>query len=266
MNNSDLISIITVSKNAEKTIEKTIESIFYQTYACFEYIIIDGASTDDTLLITERYKKLFEKKGISFRVLSEEDNGIYDAMNKGIKMAIGEWVIFMNANDCFYSNTTLQEVFDNYYDEGGQCIYGDTVNCLIDVKYIKKSYPIDVIYYKAPFIHQALFCKKDILVKYMFDTRYKYAAEYDQFLRMYLDGVRFKRIKQIIACFDMSGVSQNNSKKIAEEWKVIQKKNHIYHRKYLRRKIRMVELLLKKNQLFYRLYLRTRQRRNIGEN
>ena len=86
------ISIITVSYNSEKTISRTIESVYNQTYQPYEYIIVDGLSQDSTVEIAKRYEQKFKEKGIIYKVISEKDNGLYDAMNKGIAIADGELV------------------------------------------------------------------------------------------------------------------------------------------------------------------------------
>lgn len=115
------ISIITVCYNAENEIEKTIESVIKQTFNDFEYIIIDGSSTDSTLNIVNSYKSYIQQ------IISEPDKGIYDAMNKGIKMANGEWVIMMNAGDQFASNTVLDEIFSSYIPDSIDFIYSDVL-------------------------------------------------------------------------------------------------------------------------------------------
>lgn len=115
------ISVITVCYNAENEIEKTIESVIKQTFNDFEYIIIDGSSTDSTLNIVNNYKSSIQQ------IISEPDKGIYDAMNKGIKMANGEWVIMMNAGDQFASNTVLDEIFSSYIPDSIDFIYSDVL-------------------------------------------------------------------------------------------------------------------------------------------
>lgn len=103
MKNNPLISVVTVSYNAVSTIEQTILSVINQTYPHIEYIIIDGGSTDGTVDIIKKYADK-----IAYWV-SEPDKGIYDAMNKGIKVATGEWINFMNSGDCLYRNDTIEK-------------------------------------------------------------------------------------------------------------------------------------------------------------
>jgi glycosyltransferase involved in cell wall biosynthesis len=103
-------TIITVCYNSSATIERTILSVLNQTCNFFEYIIIDGKSTDGTLDIIKKYDEIFKNKGISFTWISEPDKGIYDAMNKGIKLATGDFLFFLNANDVFYNEYVLENV------------------------------------------------------------------------------------------------------------------------------------------------------------
>ena len=105
------ISVITISYNAEKEIEKTILSVISQTYDNIEYIIVDGASKDNTISIVNKYKKKISC------VISEPDKGIYDAMNKGIMHATGEWLIMRNAGDVFCDKSVLQNILEDIPEE-----------------------------------------------------------------------------------------------------------------------------------------------------
>ncbi|MBQ7482227.1 MAG: glycosyltransferase, partial [Lachnospiraceae bacterium] len=95
------VSIITVTYNSGATLKRTIESVLAQTAAPREYIIVDGCSTDDTLSIAESFRETFDEKGISYSVISEPDNGIYDAMNKGIRLAMGDIIGMINSDDWY---------------------------------------------------------------------------------------------------------------------------------------------------------------------
>ena len=124
MKNNLLISVVTVSYNAVATIEQTILSVVNQTYPHIEYIIIDGGSTDGTVDVIKKYADR-----IAYWV-SEPDKGIYDAMNKGIKVATGEWINFMNCGDSFYSVSVLSDVFKDKSCKENDVIYGNT--CIME--------------------------------------------------------------------------------------------------------------------------------------
>lgn len=124
------ISVITVVFNRVETIGKTIENTLSQTYPNLECVVVDGASTDGTMEIVKSYAD-------RIRWISEPDNGIYDAMMKGARMATGEWVIFRNTGDYFYSNHVIKDIFENYEDKGEDFITGR-------VRYFVNHYYIDV--------------------------------------------------------------------------------------------------------------------------
>ena len=109
-----LVSIVTVCYNSEKTIRKTIESVLAQTYGQVEYIIVDGASTDNTVAVAREYEEQFRQKGYTYRIVSEKDRGIYDAMNKGLALASGELIGIINSDDWYEPDavkTAAEKVF-----------------------------------------------------------------------------------------------------------------------------------------------------------
>ncbi len=119
-----LISVITVCFNSEKTIRNTIESVLNQTYSDVEYIVVDGASRDRTVEIADEYKQAFAGKGYRYRIISEKDNGIYDAMNKGIRMAAGDIVGIINSDD-WYEPNALETVAGTYSETPFDMFYAD---------------------------------------------------------------------------------------------------------------------------------------------
>ena len=123
---STTVSVVTVCYNADKTISNTIKSVLEQNFSDYEYIIVDGASKDNTLNIVEGFRSGFEDKGISFKVVSEKDNGIYDAMNKGAKLCSGEWILFLNADDSFADPDVLKDLFTGKDYVGYDIVYGDS--------------------------------------------------------------------------------------------------------------------------------------------
>lgn len=162
MADKPLITVITVCYNAISDIEKTIQSVIHQLYSNIEYVIIDGGSVDGTVKIIEKYHDK-----ISYWI-SESDKGIYDAMNKGVDKATGEWVCFMNAGDTFYSSNTILSVSDCFchqYD----IVYGK-VN-MVNRSYSKLVTPATVPDKNnpMPFNHQAVFTKTDLLKRMPFD-------------------------------------------------------------------------------------------------
>lgn len=181
------ISIITVAYNSAKTIEDTIKSVLSQNYTDVEYIIIDGKSTDATLEIVNKYRENY------FRVISEEDQGIYDAMNKGIKFATGDVIGFLNSDDVFENKNVLSVIADQFNkDRSVDMVYGDLKYVLNDdLNKIKRRW-MSLPYYDKFFDdghvppHPALYIKKVVYEKVgYFDISYKLAADYEFMLRLF---------------------------------------------------------------------------------
>lgn len=206
-----LISVVTVSFNAVSTIEKTICSIVNQTYPHIEYIIIDGGSTDGTVDIIKKY----ENK-IAYWI-SEPDKGIYDAMNKGIDVATGEWINFMNSGDTFHSNTVIQQLIEKLPSKA-DVIYGDTLLLYSWGKYFKKALPIDMIKHHLPFCHQSCFIKTITMQKMKYNLNYKICADYDFFYHLYQAGGLFTYLPHCISNYEAEqGMSATNSLQLLKE-------------------------------------------------
>lgn len=204
------ISIVTVCMNAEKTIRYTLESVLNQTYIEFEYIVIDGGSIDNTCGIIEEYLEKFENKRILVKFISARDKGIFDAMNKAVQLADGEWVIFINADDTFNSNNVLENVFntnESYF--GIDVIYGNTVRITGEKSILSKGKPIELMLRNMPFCHQSSFTRIGLIKEMPFDLSY-IVSDYNFFLRSYLCGKKFKYIDITIANYSMEGFSNQN--------------------------------------------------------
>ena len=120
------ISIITVCFNSSKTICDTIDSVLKQNYKNIEYILVDGNSKDNTVEIIKKYETIFRKNGMDYIWVSEVDNGIYDAINKGIKMATGDIIGILNSDDLFYDSNTITDVYEIFReDDDIDAIYGN---------------------------------------------------------------------------------------------------------------------------------------------
>lgn len=194
-----LISVITVVFNGENSLEKTIKSVISQSYDHVEYIIIDGGSTDGTVDIIKRYEDQIDYW------ISEKDEGIYDAMNKGIRQATGEWVNFMNAGDSFVNKDVLSSVDFGALSEYA-LIYGNRVQEGI------VAVPQNITALEAGVIHanhQSMFFNRAVLRgELYYDTRYKVYADYELVNRIYLKSSQaIKYIDVNIADFEPGGVS-----------------------------------------------------------
>lgn len=219
------ISIITVCYNAENTIKDTIESVLNQTYSDFEYIIQDGKSTDHTLDIIYSYKDRFKERGIPYIVVSEKDGGIYNAMNKATKIAKGEWVEYMNADDSFYSETVLEAIFGPDNLKGIDAVYGAYSRHDNKKSYVFQSEDIDIMPQKMPFVHQTVFLRLSTFKEYMYDEEYRLCADYDAFFKMYADGKVFKQSSIVIANYSIGGVSGTANIKALKETISIREKH-----------------------------------------
>lgn len=249
------VSVITISRNAVTTIERTILSVLGQSFLDYEYIIIDGLSIDGTYDIVQRYDDIFAEKGIHYFHISEKDAGIYDAMNKALNYCKNNWIIYMNAGDTFSNGKVLSEIFDAEYDIDISCIYGDTCNIKDGKTYYKKSYPIESLTYRGAFIHQALFVRNSVMRRYKFNTDYLISGDMDLFVRMYVEGEKFLRINSCVANYDMNGVSQNNPEQICEEWYDIWNKYGMISQDKLKRWWRMKILTkLKQSPVLWKIY------------
>jgi glycosyltransferase involved in cell wall biosynthesis len=167
------ISVITVIFNGEKYLEKTIQSVVNQTYPNIEYIIVDGGSTDGTVDIVKKYSSQIT------RWVSEKDNGIYDAMNKGLSMASGIWVNFLNGGDQYHDSEVLMNLFGSGDTQAMNFIYGDSINVHRDYhKYIRaQKLSRNSLRRSLGVCHQAVFVRKSISP--MYNTSFRYKAEYN---------------------------------------------------------------------------------------
>jgi len=178
------ISIITITFNSAKTIEQTIQSVFNQSYKNIEYIIIDGGSTDATLSIIQKYKNQISA------LISEKDNGLYYALNKGIELATGEVIAILHSDDFYTTNKVLQLYVDIFAKTNADAVYSDLyyVNKLNTDKIIRKwksgQYKFNSFLYGWMPPHPTFIVKKEIYKKYgNFNLQFKSAADYELMLR-----------------------------------------------------------------------------------
>lgn len=195
-----IVSVITVAFNAEIFIEKTICSVISQTGVSFEYIIVDGKSTDRTLEIIERYRDRIST------IISEPDHGIYDAMNKGIKNAHGAWIIFMNAGDVFCNNNVLRSLALEQKPENVAVVYGDSISRYGRDYYLFPAKQLSVLEKDGmAFCHQAAFVRTSIMRKFLFDTSYKLLADFNFFRKLFLEHYSFMHVELPVCFYDFEG-------------------------------------------------------------
>lgn len=237
-----LFSIITVCKNSESSISKTINSVINQTFKDYEYIVIDGLSKDNTLKIVEQYRTNFNNNLI---VISEKDNGIYDAMNKGIELAKSKWCIFLNSGDTFYNENVLYELSKNeylIYD----VVYGNTLYEYNNKHSINIPRKEDELTFriKSEFCHQSSMIKTNLLKNNKYSLEYKIASDYDFFIKMFISDAKFKYIDKTISIFKLDGISSTNGVLLKHEFDLIKYKyNFISYSKHI---FNNIEYIIKK--------------------
>lgn len=221
---SPFFTIITVVYNGEKFIEPTIKSVISQDFNAFEYIIWDGRSKDNTLSIINSYKQHIAT------LISEADLGVYDAMNKAVKHAKGQWILFLNAGDTFFDSSTLTKVYNHYCNSDLELslIYGDVL-VKNDTRNIVKSQSFKKIIYGMPFCHQSVFVRNKVFEEHQFDTSYSVCADYDFFLNLYSKkSSGYLRVNFPVSIFAAGGISYQ--KNVFEEYyRIARSYNGAFH-------------------------------------
>ncbi|TPG40095.1 glycosyltransferase family 2 protein [Flavobacterium pectinovorum] len=208
------ISIITVVYNDGKNISRTIESVINQSYNHIEYVIIDGGSTDSTVEEINKYRNKIDV------FISEKDKGIYDAMNKGIQLCSGEWLLFLNSGDFFHS-TDILDLMSRHIEQSNNSdiIYGDFNVLSEGVKFgfVNKATDVNRIKKDMIFSHQACLIKRSLHQKNIYDLKYRICADYDFLLQSYLEGAKFYKVSEVIATVSNGGLSDMNRINVFKE-------------------------------------------------
>lgn len=218
-----IFSIITVTFNAEAWLEKTILSVLSQSYPAIEYIIIDGNSTDKTMEIVERYRS-----GIA-RVISEPDKGLYDAMNKGIKTATGDYIWFINAGDTLSSADTVQAIVANISKKKTlpEVIYGETEiidgeGHFIGMRRLKAPQKLTWKSFKMGMLvcHQSFIVKRSIAPEY--NLEYRFSSDYDWAIRSLKEAKNIQNSRMTLSHFLDEGMTSKNRKaSLKERYKIM---------------------------------------------
>ncbi len=207
-----LVSIVTVCFNSEKTVRKTIESVLGQTYPDIEYLIVDGASQDNTVAIAREYEEQFRQKGYLYRIVSEKDNGIYDAMNKGIRLASGELIGIINSDD-WYEPAMVQTAVEYYQAEGFDMFYADLNLVKEDGTVIVKRARMDKFPSTRHWNHPTTFITKKTYEEVGLYCCENIYDDYDLVLRIRRAGKKIVICNQVLANFRTGGVSNQKSLK-----------------------------------------------------
>lgn len=196
------ITVITVVLNDKKGLERTILSVKGQVYENLEYIVIDGDSKDGTTTVIEENLEL-----IDFWI-SDCDEGIYDAMNKGIDMANGDWIIFMNAGDTFKNDQVLKELTNYKIQPETRLIYGDVNTQYESFERVMRAGKLNMLKYGMVFSHQSALFKTEWIKENKYDTCYQLAADYKQIMGLYLENTTYFQYFPItIATVDVLGIA-----------------------------------------------------------
>lgn len=222
------VSIITISYNSEKTIEQTLKAVKNQTYPHIEHIIIDGNSTDQTLKTCNKYTHIS-------KILSEPDKGVYDAFNKGIKLATGDLIGFLNSDDVFADNTAIETIV-RAFDADLDCVYGNLnyINSKGNIirKWRSKTFTNGAFKKAWMPAHPTFYCKRDVYNRVgSYDESFRIAGDFELMLRFFeKEKIRSKFINKVLVNMLEGGISNQGLKSkmeiLKEEFRAF-KKNKI---------------------------------------
>jgi glycosyltransferase involved in cell wall biosynthesis len=236
-------TVVTITYNAEAVLQRTLDSVFAQTYKGVEHLIIDGASKDRTLALVEAYKQKSDESETEHKVIiqSEPDHGIYDAMNKGLTQSSGDYIVFMNAGDCFPQADTLEQVVHRCKltelptAELPGVLYGNTDVVDGDGHYLhpRRLQPPAKLTWRSfrqgmLVCHQAFYARTDIAKNLQYDTRYRFSADVDWCIRVMREtermGLPLYNIGMVVANYlDEGATTKNHKASLRERYLVMQR-------------------------------------------
>ncbi|MGL4293896.1 MAG: glycosyltransferase family 2 protein, partial [Bacteroidales bacterium] len=225
IDNLPKVTVVTVCFNAADVIQKTMDSVLEQTYPSIEYLIIDGYSKDNTLDLVKSMEPFFLERGCEFRITSEKDRGIYDAMNKGISQASGKWICFMNAGDVFSDPDVISKAFCDDPEE--VVLYGDTIVEKSFGNICMKPKSLDCLKKKMPFCHQSVFVPASVLKKHPFQLDFRIVADYKFFYDYYQRGGKFRYLDFPVSNFEAEqGLSSSSALRANKEKALVNGRYH----------------------------------------
>ncbi len=206
------LSIITINFNNCSGLQKTIESVISQTFKDFEWIVIDGGSTDGS-------RELIEQNANRFSYwVSEPDHGVYNAMNKGIKAAKGEYLQFLNSGDWLYNEKSLERSFSHSFTS--DIVYGDVYLVDKNGEGNLRCYPKELtikFFYDRTLCHNATFIRRGLLQEELYDESFRIVSDWLFFIKCALNNYTFEHIGETIICYDTSGISSVNKELVKQE-------------------------------------------------
>lgn len=224
------ISIITITYNSAKTLQRALASVQEQTYSDIEHIIVDGASTDGTREIIEAYAA----QHANVRWISEKDEGIYNALNKGIRMTTGDVIGFLHSDDVFQSSDSIKDIAQAFVSSQADVVYGDLQYCK-GSKVVRRwksndFHPGSLKFGWMP-PHPTVYVRKEVYEQVgEYDEWFRISADYDMLLRIFTAGYKSCYLPQVLVCMETGGASNKNSKarlsKTQEDY-IVLKKNHV---------------------------------------
>ena len=235
------ITVITITYNAAQVVERTLRSVLHQGYEDVEHLIIDGASTDGTLALAEAYKRESDESGRGHKVIikSEPDEGIYDAMNKGLTQASGDYVVFMNAGDFFPNDDTLEQIAHRCHlnelpsDSLPAVLYGNTDIVDGEGRYLhpRRLQPPAKLTWRSfrkgmLVCHQAFYARTDLAKNVQYDTQYRYSADVDWCIRVMKEADRMAlplyNIGMVVANYTQEGeTTRHHRESLRERYRVM---------------------------------------------
>lgn len=212
------VTVVTVAKDAQSVIEKTISSVLSQDYENVEYIVIDGGSQDTTIAIIQKYADSIDQ------FVSEPDDGIYDAMNKAAELASGDWIVYMNAGDLFYGKDSIGRLLPSLQSDADVILAGveEILTDNVETRRFQRlPRPVEAVWKHMPASHQSTLVRTKLQKMYKFDTSYVWCADHDLLARLYRDNKKFVSEPFLFCFFDcVGGLSRDPAVFIQERWRL----------------------------------------------
>lgn len=208
-----LVSITTVTYNSEATLARTIESVLHQTYDNIEYLIVDGRSEDGTLEVAERYREQFRQRGFAYVIVSEPDRGMYDAMNKGIRLSHGEIIGNINSDD-WYEPCAVEKAAAFMEETGCDYMYADLKMIRPDGNVFVKHARQQKIATSRGWNHPTQFARREICCRFPYKLESLH-DDFDLFLKVRKSGCRIGVLNEVLADFTMEGISHKRDLRAA---------------------------------------------------